>query len=73
MTTTSQQTVLSPAELLCLRECADGRSIASDAPMLAALKAKGMLEADGDGYVLTPAAQHVLHPGEPGTVPGLDN
>ena len=73
MTTTSQQSVLSPEELLCLHECAEGRSIARDAGLLAALAAKGMLDGSGGRYMLTPAAHHVLHPQEPGTVPGIDN
>ena len=73
MTTTSQHAVLNADELDCLRECARGRSLPEDAQLLAALAAKGMLD-DHDGrYTLTPAAQHVLHAGEPGTVPGIDN
>ena len=73
MTTTSQMTVLTPDELSCLRECAQGRSIPEDAQLLAALAAKGMLYDHEGRYTLTPAAQHVLHAGEPGTVPGIDN
>lgn len=73
MTTTAHQTVLSPEELTCLRECAEGRTIARDGRVLDALAAKGMLDAHGGRYLLTPAARHVLHPGEPGTLPGIDN
>lgn len=72
MTTSSQQ-VLSADELSCLRECAQGRSLPEDAVTLAALAAKGMLDMREGRYTLTPAAQHVLHAGEPGTVPGIDN
>lgn len=73
MTTTSHQTVLSPEELSCLRECAEGRTIGRDAGLLDALAAKGMLDASAGRYMLTPAARHVLHPEEPGTLPGIDN
>ena len=73
MTTTSQQAVLTADELSCLRECAQGRSMPEDAGTLAALAAKGMLDQHEGRYTLTPAAQHVLHAGEPGTVPGIDN
>ena len=73
MTTSSQQAVLTADELDCLRECARGRSIPEDAQLLATLAAKGMLDLHDGRYSLTPAAQHVLHAGEPGTVPGIDN
>ena len=73
MTTSSQHAVLTADELACLRECAQGRSIPDDANTLAALAAKGMLDQHDGRYVLTPAANHLLHAGEPGTVPGIDN
>ena len=73
MTTSSQHSVLTADELACLRECAQGRSILDDASTLAALAAKGMLDLRDGRYVLTPAADHLLHAGEPGTVPGIDN
>lgn len=73
MTTSSQPTVLNTDELDCLRECARGRCIPEDAELLATLAAKGMLDFHDGRYTLTPAAQHVLHAGEPGTVPGIDN
>lgn len=72
MTTSSQQSVLTPQELDCLRECAQGRNIPDDAQLLATLAAKGMLDHSDGRYTLTPAAQHALHTGEPGTVPGID-
>jgi len=71
MTTTSQQTVLTAEELTCLSDFARGHSV--EAPVMDALAAKGMLQLHGGVYVLTPAAQHALHAGEPGTVPGVDN
>ena len=73
MTTSAQPCQLSTAELDCLRECAQGRSLPEDGPTLARLAAKGMLDEHDGRYALTPAAQHLLHPGEPGTVPGIDN
>ena len=73
MTTTTQPNVLTPEELACLGECAQRRTIAGDARLLETLEAKGMLCRHGDGYALTPAAQHALHTGEPGMVPGIDN
>jgi hypothetical protein len=73
MTTTSQAVVLTTDELSCLRECAQGRSIPEDARTLEALAAKGMLDVREGRYCLTPAAEHLLHAGEPGTVPGIDN
>ena len=65
--------MLTADELACLRECAQGRCLPEDADTLAALAAKGMLDHHDGRYALTPAAQHVLHAGEPGTVPGIDN
>ena len=71
VTTTSQQTVLSNAELGCLLECARGAQVV-DPAIAQALVAKGMLE-DADGrHVLTPAGQHALHVDQPGAVPGID-
>lgn len=37
------------------------------------LLAKGMLQDDGTGIVLTPAGRHALHVGDGPTLPGLDN
>ena len=71
MTTTSQQTVLSNAELTCLLDCARGTPVV-DRVTAEALVAKGMLE-DADGnHVLTPAGHHALHVDQPGAVPGID-
>ena len=71
VTTSSQQTVLSNAELTCLLECARGAPVV-DRATAQALVAKGMLE-DADGnHVLTPAGHHALHVGQPGSVPGID-
>lgn len=71
VTTTSQQTVLSNAELTCLLDCARGTPVV-DHVTAQALVAKGMLE-DADGnHVLTPAGHHALHVGQPGSVPGID-
>lgn len=72
MTTTAQQTVLSDAELACLRDCAKGLR-GMDADAVRALVAKGMLQDDGEGHGLTPAGHHALHVGQPGvSVPGID-
>jgi len=71
VTTTSQQTVLSTAELLCLEECERGTAVVDHA-IAQALVSKGMLE-DADGHpVLTPAGHHALHVDQPGAVPGID-
>jgi hypothetical protein len=71
VTTSSQQTVLSNAELTCLLDCARGTPVV-DRVAAQALVAKGMLE-DADGnHVLTPAGHHALHVGQPGSVPGID-
>jgi len=71
VTTSSQQTVLSNAELTCLLDCARGTPVV-DRVTAQALVAKGMLE-DADGnHVLTPAGHHALHVGQPGSVPGID-
>ena len=71
VTTTSQQAVLSTAELTCLEECARGTAVVDHA-IAQALVAKGMLE-DADGrHVLTPAGHHALHVDQPGAVPGID-
>lgn len=72
MTTTTQQSVLSDAELACLRDCAKGaRDMDSDA--VHALVAKGMLQDDGGGPALTPAGHHALHVEQSGvSVPGID-
>ena len=73
MTTSSQPVVVTADELACLRDCAAGNAGPRDAALVAALSAKGLLQA-GDGHpVPTPAGEHLLHGGEPGTVPGLDN
>lgn len=73
MTTSTQPTVLSTEELACLRACAEGRGQADAGPLLASLAAKGMLDVHDGHPALTPAARHVLNPGEPGTLPGLDS
>ena len=71
VTTSSQQTVLSNAELTCLLDCARGTPVV-DRVTAQALVAKGMIE-DADGnHVLTPAGHHALHVGQPGAVPGID-
>jgi hypothetical protein len=71
VTTSSQQTVLSNAELTCLLDCARGTPVV-DRVAAQALVANGMLE-DADGnHVLTPAGHHALHVGQPGSVPGID-
>lgn len=72
MTTTAQQTVLSEAEIACLRECAKGGR-ALDPEAVHALVAKGMLQDGDDGHALTPAGHHALHVGQAGvSVPGID-
>lgn len=72
MTTTAQQTVLSDAELACLRDCANGTRD-RDPELVSALVAKGMLQDDGDGHALTPAGHHALHVDQGGvSVPGID-
>lgn len=72
MTTTAQQTVLSDAELACLRDCAKGARD-MDPEAVHALVAKGMLQDDGGGHALTPAGHHALHVEQPGvSVPGID-
>lgn len=73
MTTSSQPSVLTTEELACLRACAEGQPAPGAGPVLESLAAKGMLEIHEGRPSLTPAAEHALHPGEPGTVPGLDN
>ena len=71
VTTTSQQTVLSNAELTCLLDCARGTPVV-DHGTAQALVAKGMLE-DADGnHVLTPAGHHALHVDQPGALSGID-
>jgi hypothetical protein len=73
VTTSSQQTVLSGAELACLRDVAEGRPRAANETDIDALVAKGMLAADdASGHTLTPAGHHALNVGEPGMVPGID-
>ena len=55
MTTSSQPVVLTADELACLRDCAAGNAGPRDAALVAALSAKGLLQA-GDGHpVPTPA------------------
>lgn len=71
MTTSSQQSVLSAAELACLLECSRGQSVTNHAAVHE-LVAKGMLQAGTDGHALTPAGHHALHVDQPGTVPGID-
>ena len=74
MTTSAQQTVLTAEEMACLRDCAEGNAGPRDAALLAALSAKGLVQADDHRRpTLTPAGHHLLHGHEPGTVPGLDS
>lgn len=73
MTTSTQQAVLTAEEMACLRDCAEGNAGPRDAALLAALSAKGLVQPGEGRPVLTPAGQHLLHGGEPGIVPGLDN
>lgn len=71
MTTSSQQTVLTDAELACLLGVAQGR--APSAGEATALAAKGMLSGDdASGHTLTPAGHHAIHVDEPGMLPGID-
>lgn len=71
VTTTSQQTVLTNAEVTCLLDCERGTPVVDHA-VAQALVAKGMLE-DADGkHVLTPAGHHALHVGQPGALSGID-
>ncbi len=73
MTTSSQQTVLTGAELASLRDVAEGRPRAASDTDIDALVAKGMLAADdASRHTLTPAGHHALNVGEPGMVPGID-
>lgn len=73
MTTSAQPAAPTAEELACLRDCAEGNAGPRDAALLDALVAKGLLQREGGGHVPTPAGRHLLHAGEPGTVPGLDN
>jgi hypothetical protein len=73
MTTSTQPVVPTAEELACLRDCAEGNAGPRDAALLEALTAKGLLQVEGGAHVPTPAGRHLLHPREPGTVPGLDN
>ena len=70
--TTSAQQVLTAEEIRCLGAVANGAVQSSDEPTLAALAAKGMIDAACADAVLTPAGQHALHVSEPGRVPGID-
>ena len=73
MTTSTQQTVLTHAEVACLRDVAEGRPPANTGPAIAALVAKGMLSGDdASRHTLTPAGHHAINVGEPGMVPGID-
>ena len=72
MTTSSQQTVLTEQELGCLRAIANGAVQSSDEPVIAALAAKGMIDAATASATLTPAGQHAIHVSQPGCVPGID-
>ena len=74
MTTSAQQTVLTAEEMACLRDCTEGNAGPRDAALLAALSAKGLVQADDHRRpTLTPAGHHLLHGHEPGTVPGIDS
>ncbi len=73
MTTSTQQTVLTEAEVACLRDVAEGRPRVATDPTIASLVAKGMLSSDDvSRHTLTPAGHHAINVGEPGMVPGID-
>lgn len=73
VTTSAQQTVLTDAELACLRDVAGGAPRAAQDPALCALVAKGMLTSeDADHRTLTPAGRHAVDVAGPGMVPGID-
>ncbi len=73
MTTSTQQTVLTDAEVACLRDVAEARPRATTDPAIEALVAKGMLSGDdASRHTLTPAGHHAINVGEPGMVPGID-
>ena len=70
MTTSDQPTVLQVDELSALRAIARGEGATVFPALRQALASKGMLD---DAGGLTPAGEHAVHAGEPGTVPGIDN
>lgn len=72
VTTSTQQTVLTEQEIEFLRGFAAGAGN-GDPARLVALAAKGMID-DAEAAIpaLTPAGQHALQVGSPGTVPGID-
>jgi hypothetical protein len=73
MTTSTQQTVLTDAEVACLRDVAEGRPRVTTDAAIEALVAKGMLSGDdASRRTLTPAGHHAINVGEPGMVPGID-
>lgn len=73
MTTSAQQTVLTDAEIACLRDVAQGQPRVAQDPAVCALVAKGMLSADDPSrHTLTPAGQHAVDVAGPGMVPGID-
>ena len=76
MTTSAQQTVLTGDEISCLRDVARGMPRLADDPMVRALVAKGMLDADdaddANRHTLTPAGRHAVDVAGPGMVPGID-
>ena len=73
MTTSTQQMVLTAAELTCLRDVAEGRARAATDADVQALVAKGMLSGDDSSrHTLTPAGHHAIHVDEPGMLPGID-
>lgn len=74
MTTSSQQTVLTDAELAGLRAIATaGATDQVSTALRDALAAKGMLATeDGAHYHLTPAGAHAVDVTGPGNVPGID-
>ena len=72
MTTSSQQTVLTDAEIACLRELAKGVVLPADSPEVCALVAKGMVDPQAPGCRLTPAGMHAVNVSGPGNIPGID-
>jgi len=73
VTTSAQQTVLTGDEIGCLRDVARGMPRLADDPMVGALVAKGMLDADdASRHTLTPAGRHAVDVAGPGMLPGID-
>lgn len=72
MTTSSQQTVLTDAEIDCLRDVAKGSARPAETPEMCALIAKGMIQSQAGACTLTPAGMHAVNVSGPGNVPGID-